>query len=590
MSGSGPGDDDPFQGIPFLGEFAKMLQGQGPIHWDAARQFALMVATEGVSPPNIDPAVRFQWADLARIAELHVQAATGLDTAVDGRVIEVVPVTEATWAQRSLDAYRPLFERLAGSLGTKAPRPGEGDDLPVEADEMPAMFGNLLAAPVTGDARHGRRLDGRPPRPPRLRPVRPPDPPAPLARADGREQHRRPVRARTGACPATTCACGSACRSSRPTPCCRCPTSAQALERLLAEYVAGFQPNPHALEEALGSIDPSRMGDQAALQEAMGDPTVLLGAIESPAQRALLPRLDAIVAVVIGYVDHTLDEIGRGLVGSAGDDRRGGAAPARGGRRVRRLRRAPARAHAHQGPGRAGQRLRGRRAGAGRRRGPGAACGIRPPSCPRRPRWTPRVSGSPASTSDVGLATSTLRSPRPSLAATRAAVDVPSTSAGPEPVPHAFTVAGRAAPSGVRRRGRGLVPPAWAGRSRRRLWRNRPTRLPIGSGRRPRPRTVRIPTVYQTAPASATTPTSRKPTAAGIEMATGTNAASTQLSWKRVSNWAKARPWLASGASCWTVASKPSRAMAALKPTDTRQQRGASACRRRGRRPAPRPR
>ena len=120
MSSSGSGDD-PFQGIPFLGEFAKMLQGQGAIHWDAARQFALMVATEGTSPPNIDPSVRFQWADLARIAELHVQATTGLDTTVDGRAVEVVPVTEATWAQRSLEAYRPLFEGLAGSLGKTPP-------------------------------------------------------------------------------------------------------------------------------------------------------------------------------------------------------------------------------------------------------------------------------------------------------------------------------------------------------------------------------------------------------------------------------------------------------------------------------------
>ncbi len=45
---------------------------------------------------------------------------------------------------------------------------------------------------------------------------------------------------------------------------------------------------------------------------------MLLGALESPAQRALQPRLDAVVAVVIGYVDHIVDEVGRGLVGSSG--------------------------------------------------------------------------------------------------------------------------------------------------------------------------------------------------------------------------------------------------------------------------------
>ena len=316
MSGSGPLGDDPFQGIPFFGEFAKMLQGQGPVHWDAARQFALMVATEGQSPANIDPAVRFQWADLTRIAELHVQDATGLDTTVDGRAVDVLPVTEATWAQRSLDAYRPLFERLAGSLG--APPAPSGDDLPAELDDdMPAMLGPLLQLlnPVLLGMAAGsmvghlaRRAFGQY------------DLPIPRPRSNelmvvsatvdrfgedwslGRDDVRLWVCLQE----LTTHAVLSV------------PHVRATLERLLTEYVAGFEPNPRAIEEALGSVDPSALGDQAALQNALSDPTVLLGALESPAQRALQPRLDAVVAVVIGYVDHIVDEVGRGLVGSSG--------------------------------------------------------------------------------------------------------------------------------------------------------------------------------------------------------------------------------------------------------------------------------
>ena len=34
---------------------------------------------------------------------------------------------------------------------------------------------------------------------------------------------------------------------------------------------------------------------------------MLLGAIQSPAQRELLPQLDALVAVIVGYVDHVMD-------------------------------------------------------------------------------------------------------------------------------------------------------------------------------------------------------------------------------------------------------------------------------------------
>jgi putative hydrolase len=43
---------------------------------------------------------------------------------------------------------------------------------------------------------------------------------------------------------------------------------------------------------------------------------VLLGAIQSPTQRELLPRLEALVAVIVGYVDHLMDDIGQGLIGS----------------------------------------------------------------------------------------------------------------------------------------------------------------------------------------------------------------------------------------------------------------------------------
>jgi putative hydrolase len=42
---------------------------------------------------------------------------------------------------------------------------------------------------------------------------------------------------------------------------------------------------------------------------------VLLGALRSPAQEALLPDLEAAVAVVVGVVDHVMDTIGNGLLG-----------------------------------------------------------------------------------------------------------------------------------------------------------------------------------------------------------------------------------------------------------------------------------
>ena len=63
-----------------FGEFARMLAGQGPLNWDAAKQFAAVAATGGASEPNVDPSARMKLADLARILEMHVHDLTGVNT------------------------------------------------------------------------------------------------------------------------------------------------------------------------------------------------------------------------------------------------------------------------------------------------------------------------------------------------------------------------------------------------------------------------------------------------------------------------------------------------------------------------------
>ena len=50
----------------------------------------------------------------------------------------------------------------------------------------------------------------------------------------------------------------------------------------------------------------------------LGDPEVLLGAITSPEQQALRPELDALVAVIVGFVDHVIDVVGGKLIGGYG--------------------------------------------------------------------------------------------------------------------------------------------------------------------------------------------------------------------------------------------------------------------------------
>ena len=148
-----PGDElsgSPFSGIPFLGDIAKALSGQGPLSWDAARQFAALTATEGKPERNVDPSVRFAFDELLRIAEIHVGATTGLNLTVSGRSPSIVPVTPGIWADRTLEAYRPLFTELAKSLGRPQQAADGSDSDPAMA--MFAQFGALMQPMMIGMA------------------------------------------------------------------------------------------------------------------------------------------------------------------------------------------------------------------------------------------------------------------------------------------------------------------------------------------------------------------------------------------------------------------------------------------------------
>jgi putative hydrolase len=89
-----------------------------------------------------------------------------------------------------------------------------------------------------------------------------------------------------------------------------------AMDDLLTRYVSSFRSDPSALEARLGEIDLSDPESLANLQEVLGSPDVVLGAITSTEQDELRPRLEALVAVVVGVVDHVLDEVGSKLIPS----------------------------------------------------------------------------------------------------------------------------------------------------------------------------------------------------------------------------------------------------------------------------------
>ena len=174
------------------------------------------------------------------------------------------------------------------------------------------------------------------------------------------------------------------------------------LDDLLSQYVSAFSEDPREIErrmESLGieGLDGGSEPELEALQRLAGNPELLLGAMQSDEQRALVPRLEAVVATVEGYVDWVLDRIGGAPGPRLRTCHRGPApTPGRGGPR-QPVRRAAVRLGTVPGDLRPGRRLRRRHRGTRRRVGAGRVVVLdRHAAHPRRVGCT-RACGSPGS-------------------------------------------------------------------------------------------------------------------------------------------------------------------------------------------------
>jgi putative hydrolase len=221
------------------------------------------------------------------------------------------------WAQRTLDAHRPLLERLAESLGSSATAlPDEGSDAGPEAamtgwfTQLLQMLNPMMLATTAGSAigHLARSSFGQY------------DLPVPRHGTDelllvvpnidefGAEWSLPADDLRLWVCVhelAHHAVLGI-------------PHVRARLDDLLTRFASAFSADPSALERRLEDIevDPSDPSGMAELQRALGDPKLLLGAIQSPEQQAMRPQIDATVAIIVGYVDHVIDTVGERLIAS----------------------------------------------------------------------------------------------------------------------------------------------------------------------------------------------------------------------------------------------------------------------------------
>lgn len=304
---------NPFEGL--FGDLFKMF-GEGPIHWDTARQVALATSTSGVSQPNVDPKARIELSDLARIVIPQVHAVTGLGDLAEMSQWEPTTATTGTWATRTLEDYRPLFTDLAQALRS-GPDSSETSSDGEETDPFAAMFANLsnFIAPMTMGMTVGAMVGHL-----ARRSLGQYDLPLPRPRS-------HEIMLIVESIDAFAHEWDLELRDVRMWILIRefvlhvlfqVDSIRTAVLDLVSEYIAAFRPDPRAINDKLLSLDVSDPTDvMQSLQKILSDPEILLGAVRTARQDEIQPELDALLGLVIGWSDHMTDAVSTRILGSA---------------------------------------------------------------------------------------------------------------------------------------------------------------------------------------------------------------------------------------------------------------------------------
>ena len=307
MSDAGPGGDNPFEGMPMFRDLARLFAGQGPVNWDIARQIAVWTATEGDAEPNVDPVERIHLEELLRVADLHVSNATGLSTNVSGGLLSAAPTTRSDWALQTLQAWRPFLERLATAVAAAGESEGSGPDPATQLlGDLGRVVGPVLLGMQSGYmvGHLGRRALGQY------------DLPLPRGTSD----HLLVVPAnitafaREWSIPEDDLRLWILLEELTHHAVLGRPHVRARLEALVDDYVSRFEVDGNALEGSFADIDPT---DPSSFAKALS-PETLLGIMQTPGQREVAVRIETLLAALAGYVDHVLDTVGHGLVGSHG--------------------------------------------------------------------------------------------------------------------------------------------------------------------------------------------------------------------------------------------------------------------------------
>ena len=308
--------ENPFSGLPFFGDMAKAMNSQGPLQWDVARQTAMMTALSGTSTePNVDPTSRVGIEQLVPIADLHVRNHTGLDTAPAGKLPHVVVVNRSMWVHHTLESYKPLFNELATSLSGSSTTPADAVDV-TQDDPMMNMMASLnkMMAPAMMGMSVGTMVGQL-----ALKSFGQYDLPLPREPQDQLLIVASNVDefAHDWSIPVDDMRMWVLIHELTSHAVLTSPHIRLAVSNAISSYMRGFSPNPHALMERLSNMDMGTSDPMVMMQKLLTDPTIILGAVRSASQEAQAPSLDAMIAAIIGYIDHAVDTVSASLLGGS---------------------------------------------------------------------------------------------------------------------------------------------------------------------------------------------------------------------------------------------------------------------------------
>jgi putative hydrolase len=301
---------NPFGGIPFFNEMMRAMSGQGPLNFELAQQFAQLGAVGDTPDPEPDTATRLAYNTLADIADPHVQEITVLSTGPRDKHPEILTTTRARWAHRTLSDFRPLFTDLATALNSQPSEPESTDDpfasmlSNLSSMMAPAMLGMSIGSMIGELASHALGQYE-----------------LPLARP-----HTSDILVVSTSVDAFATEWNLTLDDLRlwvlihelsSHAILAAPAIEEGLTALIRRHVSAFRPDPAALMDTIGDLDPSDPNAMLRLQGLFSDPMVLMGAMRTPEQESLASFLDARVAAIVGYIDYAVDTVAARLLGAA---------------------------------------------------------------------------------------------------------------------------------------------------------------------------------------------------------------------------------------------------------------------------------